>query len=77
MEEPLFQLTPPKWSVDEATIARTFFSTPVGQKFLQMIRYRRPMVTEKLADDRRTQHENLQGYERCFVEMFHLLDPKQ
>lgn len=78
MIEPHFTLSPPKWEEADAVSAREFFSNPnaVGQRMLQMIRHRRPVVLAPDADNRRTEHEILQGYERCFREIFRLLEPK-
>lgn len=76
MDEPSFTLSPPKWGEAEAVSAREFFSGQVGQRMLQVIRHHRPPVIAQDADNRRTEHEILQGYERCFREIFRLLEPK-
>lgn len=76
MEEPSFPFAPPKWDESEAAIARQFFTAPVGQKMLQMLRHYRPPIIAVTSDERRTEHEKLQGYEKCFTEIFRLLAPK-
>ena len=77
MEEPPFTLSAPRWSEAEAVSARDFFSGQVGQRMLQTIRHHRPVVIASEADNRRTEHEKLQGYEMCFREIFRLLEPKK
>lgn len=76
MDEPPFPLAPPKWDESEAAIARQFFATPVGQKMLQVLRHYEPVVIAPDSDNRRTQHEQLQGYKLCWRELFRLLAPK-
>lgn len=67
------QFNAPTWREPDALLARPFFESDTGQKFLEMLRYRRPAITEKKSDGRRTQHEKREGYESCLEEILQLL----
>jgi hypothetical protein len=68
---------PPTWKETDALLARPFFESDAGQKFLKVLAYRKPSISATGSDERRTQHEKKEGWELCIEEIIHMLDEQK
>lgn len=64
-------LEAPTWTSEDAAILRQFLTTSTGQKFLQMVEYRRPEFFPANSHPHRSfaQSRDIAGYERALREI--------
>ena len=78
MPSPVFpRLLPgePYWTASEQSVLLEFLQTVVGQRFLQSMLWRRPLVSNRLDRDVRImQSDTLAGYDEAFTTILHLAE---
>lgn len=67
----------PSWNEEDAAALREFITSPVGQRFLRLMMYRRTLVSERKDPEvRRIQSDERAGFEAGIAEILNIAESK-